>query len=55
MSEQTNFYPNTAFIKRLGYYGFLSAVWMLWKMNRNARQLDIKSKCEITLPMPWLK
>ncbi len=50
-----NFYPNTAFIKRIGYRGFLSAVWMLWKLNRNARQLRIETIYEIRLPVPWLK
>jgi hypothetical protein len=42
-------------LKRLGYSGFLSAVWMLWKMNRNAKQLRITTKAEIILPVPGLK
>lgn len=40
---------------RHGYRGFLSLVWMLWKMNHKLRQLDMTSKVEITLPMPWLR
>ena len=43
------------FIVRLSYRGFLSAVWMVWKMNRNSRQLGITSKAEIILPLRWLK
>lgn len=52
----TDPYVNTGlFIKRLGYRGFLSAVWMLWKMNRNAKALRINTKCEIVLPIRWLR
>lgn len=48
--------PGTrGYIVRLGYRGFLSAVWMLWKMNSNAKQLGIKSRCEIMLPIRWLR
>ena len=43
------------FIVRLGYRGFLSAIWMLWKMNRNARALQINTKAEIILPLRWLR
>jgi len=50
-----NFYPHHAGIVRLGYSGFLSAVWMLWRMNRNAKQLRIISKCELILPLRWFK
>lgn len=44
-----------AIYTRVGYRGFLSAVWMLFKMNRNARQLGIRSRCEFITGMPWLK
>lgn len=42
-------------IKRLGYYGFLSAVFMLFRMNRNARKTGVTMKCEIIVGLPWLK
>lgn len=46
--------PET-YIVRLGYRGFLSAIWMMWKMNRNARALAMTTKAEIIFPLPWLK
>lgn len=56
MSEPTEFFPsNTPYIKRVGYRGFLSLVWMLWRMNRSAKLFGIKTKAEITLPVRWLK
>jgi hypothetical protein len=42
-------------IKRRGYSGFLSMIWMLWRMNRNAKKLDIKTKAEIILPVRWFR
>lgn len=49
-------YPNTDdSIKRLGYRGFLSAVLMLWRMNRSARILGVSLRCEIVLPVRWLR
>lgn len=42
-------------IVRLGYSGFLSAVWMMWKMNRASRAFDIKTKAEIIFPLRWLR
>ena len=41
-------------IERVGYSGFISAVWMLWRMNRAARQVDCKVKFEVIVPMRWL-
>lgn len=41
-------------LKPLEYRGFISAVWLLWKMNRNAKQLRIKTRAVFTLPVPWL-
>ena len=43
------------FIKRLGYSGFLSLIWMLWCMNRNCKRLDIHTKAEIVFPVRWLR
>lgn len=43
------------FIKPLGYSGFLSAVWMLWRMNRNAKQTAVVMKAEIIVPLRWFK
>lgn len=42
-------------IRRFGYSGFLSAVWMLWKMNRNANRMRIHTKAEILLPIRWFR
>lgn len=50
-----NWFPHGAPVIRLGYRGFLSAVVMLWRMNRNARQLDIKTKAEFILPVRWFR
>ena len=44
-----------AWIVPLGYRGFLSLIWMLCRMNRNAKQLDIHTKAEIILPVRWLR
>lgn len=46
--------PNDAIV-RLNYRGFLSAVWMLWKMNRSSRSVGVKTEARIVLPLPWLK
>jgi hypothetical protein len=48
------FHPDR-FIKRLSYRGFLSAVWMLWKMNRAAKSNGIRTRCQIDLPIRWLR
>ena len=50
-----NLFPQGAPVIRLGYSGFISAVIMLWRMHRNARQLDIKAKAEIIVPLRWFK
>ena len=42
-------------IERVGYRGFLSAVWMLWKMNRNAKEMRLNTKAEIILPLRWFR
>lgn len=42
-------------IQRIGYSGFLSAVWMLWKMNKSARTNQIHMKAEIIVPLKWLR
>ena len=55
MSENFVHLNAERYIVRLGYRGFLSAVWMLWKMNRNGKQLGIVTKAEFILPVPWLK
>lgn len=49
-----NWYP-TDYAKRIGCYGFLSAIVMLWRLNRNAKELGIKSKIELTLPLRWFR
>ena len=46
--------PNDGGVKRLGYSGFLSAVWMLWRINRNAKQNRVMSIVEIRVPIRWL-
>ena len=51
----TFIYPGLPGVKRLGYRGFLSAVWILWKMNRNAKKLRITTECRIRLPIRWLR
>lgn len=50
-----NFFPHGAPMIRSGYRGFLSAVLMLWRMNRNARKLNIKTKAEFIIGFPWFK
>lgn len=43
-------YENCKFYKRVGYTGFLSFVWFIWKQNRLCKKLQSKKKYEITLP-----
>lgn len=50
-----NFFPRGQPIIRLGYRGFLSAVVMLWRMNRNCRKLGIKTRAEFIVGFPWFK
>lgn len=50
-----NWFPSNPNIKRVGYYGFLSMIWTLWRMNRQAKTLNIKCKAEITFPIRWLR
>lgn len=54
--EQTKWFPNPGlFIKRVGYSGFISLIWMLYQQNRNAKRLGITAKYEIILPVRWMK
>lgn len=55
MMSNEQWYPlGAGVIQRMGYSGFLSAVIMLWRMNRNAKQLGLVTKAEFTLPVRWL-
>jgi len=38
---------------RVGFHGFLSLIWALFKFNRSARKSGISSNIEITLPLRW--
>jgi hypothetical protein len=54
--EMLNVFPETSgFIKRVGYRGFLSMIWTLWRMNRSAKKMRIQCKAEIMFPVHWLK
>ena len=36
--------------ERVGYSGFLSLVWLLWKAHREAKRLRMQVRLDITLP-----
>jgi len=40
-------------VSRIGYHGFMSLIWVLFKFNRAARKSGIESNIEITLPLRW--
>ena len=42
-------------VKRIGYKGFLSIIWVLWKMNKQCRKKNFKAKYEFILPVKWFK
>ena len=51
-----NWFPSASVdIKRVGYHGFLSMIWMLWKTNRQSRILGTKCKMEVIFPVRWFK
>lgn len=41
------------FIRRVGFSGFFSLVWAMFRMNRNAKKLGLQTKMEIKLPVRW--
>lgn len=51
----TSFSPIEAPIKLMGYRGFISAVWMLWRMNRASRAAGVTTEARIRLPIRWLR
>lgn len=54
--EMKNVYPDPSrYLKRVGYHGFVSMIWTLWKMNRQAKKLGIQCKAEILFPIRWLR
>ena len=56
VAQMINLYPDTSgYIKRIGYRGFFSMIWTLWKMNRGAKKANIKCKAEITFPLRWIR
>lgn len=42
-------------IERWGYKGFLSMIWMLWKMNRQAKLLKVNTEVVVAIPVRWLR
>ena len=38
---------------RVGFHGFMSFIWVLFKLNRAAKSNGVSSSIEITLPLRW--
>lgn len=54
MDQITGVLPTSQ--RPLGYSGFLSLVWLLFKANRSHKRLGVKTALTITLPIErWLK